>query len=187
MLIQTLVHQPQMIGPILTHTPVWVWGLLAALLSLGLSQVAARTAGLRRVTVMPIAMTVFSLWGTVTAFGNSSQFGAVLAVWFLAAVAMLAVLAPMAPAAGTSYDAARRSFHLPGSWVPLALIAGIFLVKYGVGVELAMQPTLAGDRQYALVAGTIYGAFSGIFIGRTARLWRMALRPASLPSRAITA
>ena len=46
-----------MITQIVTHTPTWVWGLLLALLWLGLKQSVSRTASLRRVTVMPLVMT----------------------------------------------------------------------------------------------------------------------------------
>jgi hypothetical protein len=76
------------------------------------------------------------------------------------------------------YDAATRTYAIAGSVVPLLLIAGIFSVKYVVGVELAMAPRLMRDPQYALTVAGLYGAFTGIFIGRAARLWRLALRPA---------
>jgi uncharacterized protein DUF6622 len=72
-------------------------------------------------------------------------------------------------------------FKLPGSWVPLLLILGIFLTRYVVGVELAMRPGLAHDANYVLVTGVLYGLFSGIFVGRAARLLRLALR--SRPTR----
>jgi hypothetical protein len=187
MLIQLLIARPQMLGTVVTHTPTWVWGLLAALLALGLSQLAGRAVTLRRVTFMPIAMTAFSLWGMATAFAHSPQYGEVLLVWAGAAAALLALIAPLPAPAGTGYDAATRRFTVPGSWIPLVLIVGIFLTKYVVGVELAMQPALANDSQYTLVAGAIYGAFSGIFAGRAARLWRLALRPATVPAPALSA
>ena len=41
MLLQMLVNHPQMIGPVLKATPMWVWGLLTALTYLGLSQARA--------------------------------------------------------------------------------------------------------------------------------------------------
>ena len=56
----------------------------------------------------------------------------------------------------------------------MLLILGVFLTKYVVGVELAMQPALALDGPYTLAVGTLYGVFSGIFAGRAARLWRLA-------------
>ena len=179
MLIQLLIDRPQMMLPILKSTPLWVWGLLAALTWLGLSQARARTAGLARVTFMPVAMTGLSLWGTASAFGGSPQAGSVLLAWLAAATLSLAATSPMAAPAGARYDTRTRLFGLPGSWVPMTLILGIFLVKYIVGVDLAMQSGLAREARYALPTAALYGLFSGIFIGRAARLWRLALRPAA--------
>lgn len=182
MLIQLVVHHPEAIGPILRQTPTWVWGLLAALLALGASQLRDRSASLLRVSLLPLAMTAFSLWGTASAFANSPLLGRALAVWAGAAVLLVALLGR--GRASASYDAATRRYALPGSVVPMALIVGIFLVKYGVGVELAMAPQLLRDAQYTLTVAALYGAFSGIFIGRALRLWRLALpaRAAAIPA-----
>lgn len=176
MLLQMLVNQPQMLGRVIQNTPPFVWALLVGLISLGLGQARTRTASLTRITVMSIAMTALSIWGTVSAFGASPLFGYVMLAWMLAAASMLAVIAPMAPPRGAAYDAASRSFALPGSWIPMLLILGIFLTKYVVGVDLTMQPSLARDGQYTLVVGALYGTFSGVFAGRAARLWRLAYR-----------
>ena len=81
--------------------------------------------------------------------------------------------------AGTTYDPARRQFQLPGSWVPMALIMGIFLTKYFVGVELALQPALARDSSFALQIALLYGVFNGLFAARALRLWRLVRRSAS--------
>jgi hypothetical protein len=169
-----------MIVQILSNTPLWVWGLLAALMWLGLSQAKARSAGLARITVMPIAMTGLSIWGTVSAFGSSPMFGYVMLAWMFAAAVMLAVVAPMGVPRGTTYHVASRTFALPGSWAPLLLIMGIFLTKYAVGVTLAMQPSMARDGFFTLLVGGLYGLFSGIFAGRAARLWRLAFQSTPL-------
>ena len=182
MLMQLIINHPEALGQIVKNTPLWVGGLLTALTYLGLSQAKDRTAGLARVTFMPIAMTTLSLWGTISAFGQSPMFGYVMLAWVLAWAAMVAIAAPMAPARGTAYDATTRTYTMPGSWIPMALILGIFLTKYWVGVELTMAPQLARDGQYTLIVGALYGMFSGIFTGRAARLWRLALRPAGLPT-----
>ncbi|RYF41566.1 MAG: hypothetical protein EOO25_09485 [Comamonadaceae bacterium] len=175
MLLQLITQHPQAVGTVLRNTPTWVWGLLAALTWLGLTQLRDRSAGMARVTLMPVAMTVFSVWGTFSAFGASPQFGAVLATWFSAAAAVAALLASTrAPA---TYDAGEGRFFLKGSWVPLVLILGIFLTKYVVGVELAMQPQLARESQFAMVVGTLYGVFNGLFAGRAIRLLRLAMQP----------
>jgi hypothetical protein len=177
MLIQMLIARPQMIGPVLSATPYWVWFLLAGLLALGLGLLRDGTQRALRVAAMPVAMTGLSLWGIVSAFSPSALFGYVLLVWVVAALALGVAIGRTAPPEGARFDPATRRFSVPGSWVPLVLILGIFLVKYVVGVEVAMQPALAQDGGYALGYGAIYGAFSGIFAGRSIRLGRLALGP----------
>ena len=176
MLITLVVHHPQALLQIVQQTPSWVWGLMAALLWLGASQLFDRTAGLRRVLLMPVAMAVLSIYGLASAFPGAAQTGAAVGLWALAAIttASLALwFQPTAPA-GAQYSAASRSFDLPGSAMPLVLIMGIFLTKYLVGVELAMQPALARDIAFALQIAALYGAFSGLFVARAVRLWRLA-------------
>jgi hypothetical protein len=187
MLIQILVHQPHVLGAIFKSTPVWVWGLLAGLIVLGLTQVKNRNASLARVTLLPATMTGLSIWGTVSAFGASPLFSYVMLAWLATALVVLAALGSMAAPRGATYDTASRTYRIPGSWVPMALIVAIFLVKYVVGVDLAMQPVLARDSLYALTVAALYGVSSGIFIGRAARLWRLAFRPASANAAAFNA
>jgi len=168
------------VAQILANTPLWVWGLLVALLALGYSQARDRSASLVRITVMPVAMTTLSIWGTASAFGSSPMFGYTMLAWMFAAALFFSVITPTAAPRGTSYDPATRTFAMPGSWVPMLLILGIFMTKYVVGVGLAMDPGLARNGQYTLVVGTLYGLFSGVFAGRAARLWVLARR--SMPS-----
>lgn len=167
-----------MLNQILANTPRWVWGLLLALLWLGLSQAVSRTASLRRITFMPLAMTGLSLYGTVTAFGTDPQ---VLLVWLCASGLISALVLQQALPAATRYDPATRRFTLPGSWVPLLLILGIFVTKYVVGTVTALQPTLARDAAFVLGFSALHGAFSGVFLARAARLWQLALQIDRLP------
>ena len=175
MLLDIVLHQPQMLGTIVRHTPAWVWGLLAGLAALGASQLRDRQVSLARVSVMPAAMTLFAAWGNVSAFGSSPAIATVFEAW-LATAAAVATLIGLTRTNAT-YDAARRQFAVPGSVIPLLLIAGVFLVKWGVGVELALQPALRADAGFAVSIATLYGVLSGVFIGRAARLWKLALRP----------
>jgi hypothetical protein len=180
MLIQLILNQPQAAGAILRNTPPWVWGLLVGLMVLGFSQVRDRTASLARIVVMPVAMTAFAIWGLVSAFGGTGMFVAVLATWLGAALLPALAIGLQGPPAGVRYEPEDRRFALPGSWVPLALIAGIFLTKYAVGVELALQPKLVTDTGFALAIAAVYGIFSGVFTGRAVRLLRVAARPLSI-------
>ena len=163
---------------ILAHTPSWVWAVLFALLWWGLAQTAPRRTRLHRVIVLPLAMTSLSLYGTL------SVFGAVPASWLMwlgAGLITLVWVASSGPPAHVRYDAVARVFSLPGSWVPLTLMMAIFLTKYLVGVMLALQPALAHDTTTAAMVASLYGAMSGLFIGRMVRLLRLAYASAAKP------
>lgn len=181
-LISTGYGPPQgtpMIAQILIHTPLWVWGLLAGLLALGWSQTRERSVGLARIALLPLGLGAFSLYGTVSAFGAAPV---VLGSWLAASTLLSLIMIQLPMPSGVRYDAASRQFQLPGSWVPMALIVGIFLTKYVVGVSLVMQPELKLHANFSLAIGTLYGVFSGIFAGRAMRLILLALRPASCPA-----
>lgn len=175
MLLTLATQQPRALLSIVQHTPSWVWMVLAALIWLGTSQFFARSVGLRRVLLMPIAMAVFSVWGISSTFGGAPQVAGVLAAWLAAvcAVAALSLWLRRSPREGARYEATGQRFHLPGSAWPMLLIVGIFLVKWAVGVELFLQPPLAHDSQFALQIALVYGAFTGVFAARTGRLLRL--------------
>jgi hypothetical protein len=167
-----------MLHQIFSNTPRWVWVLLLALLWIGCKQAVTRTASLQRITVMPVAMAALSLLGTVSVFGAVPS---VLLVWLgAAAIAGTLVLQRPLPQA-TRYHPLERRFTIPGSWMPLVLIMGLFLTKYVVGAATSMHPALAQNANFSLCFGALYGAFSGLFLARAARLWRLAL--ASNPAR----
>lgn len=189
MLLQLLTTQPAAIVHIFKGTPTWVWGLLAALLALGIRQLSERPTALSRVVIMPVAMLGLSLYGMASAFGNSGQWGTVMLAWLLTAVVSVALVLPLSPASATRFDADKRSFIVPGSVVPLLLMLSIFMTKYVVGIELALQPTAVRDAAFALPVGLLYGAFSGIFMARAARLLRMTFNQsrADTSSSTITA
>ena len=163
-----------MLMQILANTPLWVWGLLIALIGLGASQLFARRAGLARITILPAAMAVLSLYGTVSVFGTAA---AMLLLWGATAAlaAMWVALRPVP--ARTLYDAATRRFVLPGSALPMLIILGIFSTKYAVGVLLALRPGMRADLGFAETVAALYGLFSGVLAGRALRLWRLARPP----------
>lgn len=162
-----------MLIQILAGTPSWVFALFALLLWLGGKQLLSHRLSLARATSMPVAMAALSIYGVLPVF--SRQPIAVLGWATAALVAGFLVLRRPLPNT-THYDAAARRFHLGGSAVPLVLTMGVFFTKYTVGVQLAMHPALTGDLAFALCVGVLYGAFSGIFMARSLRLWKLAVR-----------
>ncbi len=167
-----------MLYQILAHTPLWVWTILSLLVWWGLMQTVARHSRLGRVILLPLAMTSLSLYGTLSGFGTVP---AIWPLWVGAALLALVWVASTALPAGVQYDTAGRVFNLPGSWVPLGLMMAIFLTKYGVGVMLALEPALAHDTTAAAIVASLYGAMSGVFVGRMIRLLRLAHASAAKP------
>jgi len=170
-----------MLLQIILHTPKWVFAVFVLLVWLGARQLLSGSVSLAKVTVMPIAMTALSVFGVLSAFGDS--LGALLG-WAAAAVALTALVLQRPLPATTRYDAAAREFHVAGSAVPLMLMMGIFLTKYVVGVSLALHPELRHQAAFALGVPALYGAFSGIFAARAARLWRLAAASGAMVSSA---
>jgi hypothetical protein len=160
-----------MIVQILRGTPVWVWGLLAGLVVLGLSQARARSVPAATAAILPVAMLGLSLWGVGGAFGwtllnLSAWFAGVAAtVWFASLVGLRS---------DATYDAQTRRFQIAGSWAPMVLILAIFLGRYAVNVMLAIQPALRGEQVVAVGVSLAYGLVSGVFAARALGLYRVA-------------
>lgn len=166
-----------MLTQIIHNTPSWVGFLLIALLWLGHSQSQRRLASLPRITLLPLIMVVLSLQGTVHAFGAQAS---VLAIWLSTVLVSVVAVMRQPLSEATRFDATLQRFDLPGSWVPLFLILGIFFTKYAVGVLTAMHPELVHGATFSLSMAALYGAFSGVFLGRAARLLRLSrARPRS--------
>ena len=159
-----------MLIQILLHTPSWVWLLLALLLWRGYTMTRPQQVPQSRVAILPLLFAALSLVGVISTFG--AQPGALLCWASGMALSAYEIQRRGAPV-GAVYRAHSRSYELPGSWVPLLLIALIFLVKYSVGAQLALHPQLREARLPALTASAIYGALSGVFLGRALRLWHL--------------
>ena len=79
-----------MILQILSHTPIWVYGLFFVLLVFGLIQTRTRTVRKLPALLLPAGMLALSLWGIYSSFGLATI---PLAAWGMAIV-IATVLAP---------------------------------------------------------------------------------------------
>ena len=173
MLVNLLIEHPSAALNILRHTPPWVAILLAGLIALGLSQWRERRASLARVSLLPIAMVTFSVLGLARDFATGGTLASAMGGW-LAGFALAALLLRRLNApSGARFDLSSARLHLPGSPWPLLFILAIFLLKYAVGIELAMQPKAASELGFVLTVAACYGALSGVFASRAAALWRL--------------
>lgn len=162
---------------IVQHTPAWVWGLLAALVALGLWQTRTRELSLTRITVLPLVFAALSLAGVLSKFGHMPV---ALAAWAAGIAAALGLARRFVNVRGAFWSANRGLLHVPGSWLPLVLIVSLFAVKYGAGVSLSLAPALASDATFAGLCSVAYGSFSGLFLARALSLRSLAARSVTM-------
>ena len=160
-----------MILQILQRTPLWVFAVFVVLLAAGIVQSRDRRMSRPRVAILPFVLICLSLFGVWSAFGEST---AAFAAWLAAVGAALLLNRRLKWPAGVIYDASGRSFSVRGSWVPLALMMGIFFARYAVAVTLAMHPELRASTLTEAVAGFGYGLMSGAFPARARRILQSA-------------
>jgi hypothetical protein len=152
---------------IIAHTPLWVFGLFIGLVALGMQQTKVRSVTLQRLTLLPLTMLALSFYGAWSTFNGSAVS---VACWLGAALVTALASQRINFAGGVRSSADTRSFILPGSWLPLALMMGIFFTKYGVGIMLARHGELHDVDSFAAIVSLVYGFWSGMFFGRTAQI-----------------
>ncbi len=63
---------------------------------------------------------------------------------------------------------------MPGSWVPMVAMMGIFLLRFVNGVVTGAKLPLAANAAYAPVMAGLLGALGGLFLARALGIVRFA-------------
>ncbi|WP_211453842.1 DUF6622 family protein [Collimonas antrihumi] len=156
-----------MLVQIISHTPLWVWALLAFLIYRGILASVDRELTLKKLSIIPLVMLALSWQGVSTVFGVTPP---PMLCWLLAATVAASLNWRLFRKDRVIAYPERGVVFQRGSWLPLILMMGIFLTKYTVGVTLAIHPALAHDGAFTAVVCTLYGVFNGMFIGRLLRV-----------------
>jgi hypothetical protein len=159
-----------MLVQVMKSVPVWVWPVFVALLVAGVALSRDRPVPRRLVRLVPAVMAGLSFAGMASLFGLGVG---PVAAWIGGAMvaAGLAELMIHGPG-GVTYDAAADRFGVPGSFVPLALMMGIFWTRFAIGVATGLDPSLAANQYFVWAAGASLGLWSGLFIARARRILR---------------
>ena len=161
-----------MLQQIFSHTPLYVWAILAFLVYRGVLASRARQVTLRKLCIIPLVMLALSLSGVHGSFGFD---GAAPFAWLAGALGGAALAWTLTDARKVAAIPERASVQRPGSWLPLALMLSIFCMKYAVAVTLAIVPAYVHAPGFVLPVCAAYGCFSGIFLGgllRTVAIYR---------------
>lgn len=161
-----------MIQQIVSHTPVYVWALLAFLLYRGYLASKDRESSLLKVALIPLVMLGLAVSGI---HGNGVLGEGVWAVWALGAAASASLIWKLSTREIVVNRAAGTLLQR-GSWMPMLLMSAIFITKYTVAVASAMHPELAHSLPFAAGITLLYGVFNGLFLGRLARYTAAWLR-----------
>jgi hypothetical protein len=153
-----------MLIQILTHTPLYVWAILAFLVYRGGVAMRDRDVEVRKLVMIPAVMLVLSLQDISTKFGLG---GWALAAWMLAAAGM-ALAAGMVRSTRIAASTVPGHVRVRGSRLPLVMMMAVFFTKYVASVTLAVAPQLHQDLLFACIVCGLFGVFNGWFIGRLA-------------------
>jgi len=157
------------LSQIISHTPTWVFVVFFALLVLGFKQSKPRAVKVKTVFILPLAMTLFSLFGVYSVYGITLLS---LVLWCFGLVLALMLGLKFAYPKLVSYSALNNKLSIPGSWAPLALMMAIFFTKYFMGFAVARDLPIINDMIFIALISMLYGAFSGTFLARCVVMFR---------------
>jgi len=153
-----------MLYQILTHTPVYVWAILAFLVYRGVLAARDREITVARMLVIPVLMLALSLQAIASQFGLASV---ALLAWAVAAAAVTLQRMRFGRSRASA-GAVQGTVNIRGSWAPLALMLAIFTIKYALAVAMAIQPALASQAPFAAAACGLLGLCNGYLLGQLA-------------------
>ncbi len=159
---------------VVTHTPPWVFAVLAYLIWMGARGLKARTLPVARIFITPA---VFIVWGVFGAAGRHLPPGLNAAAWIGGAV-IGALPGALTSPRRVELDRAANRVHVEGSPFPLIRNLTLFGLRYGLAVAAATSP---GDNPgLAVVATAVSGLSAGYFLGWTGMIWRTLARAPDL-------
>lgn len=141
--------------------PTWVPAVLFLLIFLGYRQSTTRAVRPGTAVGVAIAMFAFSFYGVSAAFGASPLAFAAWAVGY----ALSAVF-------GSRWFASRgmvrdgAAVRVPGSWVPMGLMLGIFAAKFVLGVVHGIGLPVEHQPGFVALMSSCFGLLSGGFGAR---------------------
>lgn len=148
---------------ILLHTPLWVWALLALILAVGQRQARGVQQRLWRLLCLPLAWLLFGAFSIAHGAGWLSLG---MLAWLLGLGAGILLALGLRWGRLARYEPHTRLYHVPGSWLPLGLMLGIFGLRYLSAVFAALHPMAAGP--WVPLMDGLFGTLTGALLGRLA-------------------
>jgi hypothetical protein len=161
---------------IFSHTPFYVWAILAFLVNRGIAASRDRTTTLRAAAIIPLVMAGLALQEIARRFGLTP---ASASAWLAGAAAGAAIAWQLGAQAVVAVDRAAGTVTQRGSWLPLVLMLGVFCGRYALAVAGAVAPAVLDDALFAMTASLVLGLLNGLLLGRVLRClqaWGVAVQ-----------
>jgi len=155
-----------MLQQLASQTPIWVWLLLAFLITRGIAAMKPGETSLQKLAIVPA---LFAVWG---AWSISHRFGTSPSAWgeWLAGIATGAALGwLLLNRLKLTLDSSTGKLWRNADFSLLPLLLVTFLVKYGFEVAFAVSPSLTANAGFSAAYLLLAGGFTGIFVGKYCR------------------
>ncbi|MFG6486734.1 hypothetical protein ACG04R_08635 [Roseateles sp. BYS78W] len=147
--------------------PLWPFAILAVLLALGYRQSRSRIVQPATLVRLAAAMLALSLYGVIATFGA----GVVpMLAWAAGFAATARFGAPLLAPRGLAREGG--AVRMPGSWVPMSLMMGIFVAKFGLGFATGVHAEVLHEAWFIAAACAVLGLLSGAFSARAKAVHR---------------
>lgn len=147
--------------------PFWPFAILAAVVALGIRQSRTRVVQPGTLAKVALAMLALSLYGVTATFG--ANLVPVLA-WALGFGAAMSLGGPVLTPRGLAREGA--AVRMPGSWLPMGLMVGIFAAKFGLGFATGVHAQVLEEAWFIAAACGVLGLLSGAFAARAVAVQR---------------
>ena len=150
-----------------TAIPLWPFAILAALVILGYRQSRDRVVQPGTLAKLALGMLALSLYGVVSAFGAGLV--PVLA-WAAGFAASVFLAGPVVAPRGLAREG--NAVRMPGSWLPMGLMVGIFVAKFALGFATGVGAHVVQELWFIAAMSAVLGLLSGAFAARATAVHR---------------
>lgn len=162
-----------------SHTPLWVWAILAFLLWRGIAALKPSRTSLARLAVVPVIFAVWGLWSLHNRYGASIE---AWGLWLVGIAVGAGIGWLLVRRQSISYDGIRGHLYSKADYSLLPLLLLTFVVKYVFEAALGYNPAFASDSSFRVAHLLVSGGFTGVFIGKYLHYLRVvALSRRQLP------
>ncbi|MCX5923789.1 MAG: hypothetical protein NTU89_04500 [Candidatus Dependentiae bacterium] len=141
----------------LTDTPLWVWGILAFFVDIGLKSMHKHVVYIPRLFLMPVSMIILKYKDAV-----STDTTVMLTVIFLVVGTIIGLF--FADKTLVTFDKKAWTVTLPGSYITFAFLALFCSMKFIF--EYLEKIDQGAAEKYFLTDSIISSLFTGYFLGR---------------------